>query len=248
MDAPDTVTGHVPDGLVYGPVQSRRFGTSLGVGFSACGLRACAWRCPYCQLGHLPDDDNLAPIPASRILAQVERALAEHNAIDCITIAGSGEPTTHPECGMLLTSLAELAREAGCRVVLLTNGDGIGTTCRRTCLLDIDVWLKWDPGPRGGSWRREEGRAERLGGLQPLQIQALLFDSPGGGNANPAAFERWCFEVKPLGPVAVQVTTIDRAPPGDGLQPVSAERLQGWCAKAAEVLGCPVSAHPATAS
>ncbi|MGH7672258.1 MAG: radical SAM protein, partial [Gemmatimonadales bacterium] len=36
---------------VYGPVRSRRLGTSLGVNLTPWGSKLCSFNCPYCQCG-----------------------------------------------------------------------------------------------------------------------------------------------------------------------------------------------------
>ena len=38
-------------GLVYGPVRSRRLGTSLGVNLAPPGRKTCNFNCAYCQYG-----------------------------------------------------------------------------------------------------------------------------------------------------------------------------------------------------
>ncbi|MHA1835692.1 MAG: radical SAM protein [Candidatus Odinarchaeia archaeon] len=86
--------------IIYGPVPSWRFGRSLGVD-ATTEPKKCTFNCIYCQLRRTkvnvnePEKlQNELPTPK-----QVEVALKEYlkklniNAIDFVTISGTGEPT-----------------------------------------------------------------------------------------------------------------------------------------------------------
>jgi hypothetical protein len=89
---------------VYGPIASRRLGQSLGI--DPVPLKTCNWNCIYCQLGRTQPllRERKEYIPAETILAELQRALADHTpgAIDWVTFAGSGEPTLHSQIGWLI--------------------------------------------------------------------------------------------------------------------------------------------------
>lgn len=245
MVVDDPSAGHVPESWVYGPVHSRRFGNSLGISFSRAGQWACGWRCPYCQLGHLPKPVEAEPAVFAEVpelLAELDHALSTATALDVITIAGSGEPTDHPRCAELFAAIVERAHRSGTRVTLLTNGDGLGHSCQVADLDGMTVFVKWDPGPRQGAWRRlaAEDRFARFATLPALQVQTLVFDGPGGGNSSDDLRRRWQDDIRRLAPRAVQVTTIERPPPSARLRPLSAEALQAWAAAAAAALELPV--------
>ena len=36
-------------GVIYGPIHSRRFGTSLGINLLPAGRKVCSFNCVYCQ-------------------------------------------------------------------------------------------------------------------------------------------------------------------------------------------------------
>ena len=87
------------DKIVFGPVQSRRLGVSLGINLLPVDCKYCNFDCIYCECGR-----NGAPI--SKILpsrfdvySALERKLVAMNHAgkfpDAITFAGNGEPTIH---------------------------------------------------------------------------------------------------------------------------------------------------------
>jgi len=83
-------------GMVYGPLESRRFGRSLGVNLAPPGRKTCNYNCAYCQYGWTAFPASAAfPAPAD-VIDAVDRALARDPEVDAITVAGNGEPTLHP--------------------------------------------------------------------------------------------------------------------------------------------------------
>ena len=93
-------------GIIYGPVQSRRLGRSLGVNLLPAEYKLCSFNCLYCQYGWTKNitftpGDRLKDLPSPRVVATaLETALAEfsrdHKTIDAISICGNGEPTLYP--------------------------------------------------------------------------------------------------------------------------------------------------------
>jgi wyosine [tRNA(Phe)-imidazoG37] synthetase (radical SAM superfamily) len=83
---------NLQSGLVYGPVRSRRLGTSLGVNLSPPGRKTCNFNCAYCQYGWTDFPvRGVFPQPAA-VIEAVDEALARHPDVDTITVAG--KPTT----------------------------------------------------------------------------------------------------------------------------------------------------------
>lgn len=241
------LAGHVPAGLCYGPVVSRRFGRSLGVSLSEPDQWACAWRCPYCQQGHLPRVAAYADPAAIIAAVTIALAAAEPDTIDCLTIAGGGEPSDHPDFPALAGELAALAHASGLRCILLTNGDGLPEY-----LDGIDaLYVKWDPGPTGGSWpgrglRAAAARRERLRALPGLRIQAMGFHPARSAWEHVESWRsQWLDDLVALRPIEVHLTTIERPAVSTGVQPWHAARLSAWAEAAERHLGgVPVRAFP----
>ncbi len=87
---------YIASGVVYGPVNSRRLGKSLGINFFI--NKVCNYNCAYCYLGKTLKGIG-EPIPYERIINEIEEFLKTHKDmdIDYITFCGNGEPTIHPD-------------------------------------------------------------------------------------------------------------------------------------------------------
>ncbi|MGK7910268.1 MAG: radical SAM protein [Synechococcus sp.] len=82
----------LPVRAVYGPVSSWRFGRSLGI--DPIGkVSTCSFNCVYCQLGEIENVTDRRQIFVST--DQIERELLpiDPDAVDVVTVSGSGEPT-----------------------------------------------------------------------------------------------------------------------------------------------------------
>ncbi len=89
--------------IIFGPVNSRRFGVSLGINLLPESYKYCTFNCIYCECGwtfennaekvKLPDRTLVAENLGIRLQKMKEQGTAPDN----ITFAGNGEPTIHPE-------------------------------------------------------------------------------------------------------------------------------------------------------
>ena len=102
---------------IYGPVESWRFGRSLGVDL-LCVTSACSLRCVYCQLGriNLHTAERRVFVETRRVLADLGRS--PWRAADVITFSGSGEPTLAANLGECVAGVKALTAKAVC---VLTN-------------------------------------------------------------------------------------------------------------------------------
>lgn len=91
--------------VVYGPIESRRLGHSLGINLPPLSKKVCSFDCIYCECGRsksrLPSkarrDGFLKP---EDIRQEIERCFCWHaranTPIDSVSFAGNGEPTLYP--------------------------------------------------------------------------------------------------------------------------------------------------------
>lgn len=103
---------------VYGPVQSWRYGRSLGI--DPIGVvSTCSFDCVYCQLGAIEHKTKQRQIfiPTEQILRDLQ-AFAPWD-VDAITLSGSGEPTLALNLGEIVTQIQAVT---GRPVGVLTNG------------------------------------------------------------------------------------------------------------------------------
>lgn len=105
---------------VYGPVSSWRLGSSLGID-PLPAEKTCTFDCVYCQLGRTekkvssPGDVELPS--AQQIINEMEK-FELGVKIDYVTFSGRGEPTLHPELGMLIENASRIFDAP---VAVLTN-------------------------------------------------------------------------------------------------------------------------------
>jgi wyosine [tRNA(Phe)-imidazoG37] synthetase (radical SAM superfamily) len=104
---------------VYGPVQSWRFGRSLGIDPIGV-ISTCSFNCVYCQLGDIQQQTTSGQIFVSttQVLQDLQTTLP-NSTFDVVTISGSGEPTLARNLGDILACVQELTLKP---VVVLTNG------------------------------------------------------------------------------------------------------------------------------
>jgi wyosine [tRNA(Phe)-imidazoG37] synthetase (radical SAM superfamily) len=125
---------------IYGPVQSRRLGFSLGV--SLTPHKTCQFDCVYCQLGATTarTNERLSYIPAADILAEL-RAWLDVNqglikSLSFITLSGAGEPTLHKDIALLIAKIKEMASVP---VAAITNSCLLIDAVVRKDLLQADL-------------------------------------------------------------------------------------------------------------
>ncbi len=107
---------------VYGPVQSWRYGRSLGI--DPIGeTSTCSFDCAYCQLGEIEHrtGDRQRFVETDLILRQLE-SFAPWD-VDVITLSGSGEPTLALNLGDIIRGAKSLSARP---VAVLTNGVQLG--------------------------------------------------------------------------------------------------------------------------
>ncbi|HUO83845.1 MAG TPA: radical SAM protein, partial [Thermoanaerobaculia bacterium] len=102
---------------VYGPVDSWRFGRSIGIDPLLVDS-ICSFRCVYCQLGRINRPTRTRGIWVRT--ATVISALQQHDLTDveAVTFSGSGEPTLAANLGEMVHAVREQTRKP---VVVLTN-------------------------------------------------------------------------------------------------------------------------------
>ena len=87
---------------VFGPIHSRRLGSSLGINLLPTKGKICNFDCIYCECGWNADGRSDTRLPsASDVRNALEDKLSalllEGTPIDSITFSGDGEPTLNPD-------------------------------------------------------------------------------------------------------------------------------------------------------
>ncbi len=125
---------------IYGPVQSRRLGLSLGITLTA--YKTCSFDCVYCQLGKTRQltTETKEYLPIQEILEEVKAWLQnnpqEAQNLSYITFSGSGEPTLNSRMGELITGIKKLT---AVKVAVITNASLLKDPQVLNALLGADL-------------------------------------------------------------------------------------------------------------
>jgi len=87
------------DKIIFGPVQSRRLGVSLGINLLPTDYKFCNFDCIYCECGYtFPEKFRKHPFHSrAEVRTELEKVLlkmqSDNNLPNYISFAGNGEPT-----------------------------------------------------------------------------------------------------------------------------------------------------------
>lgn len=126
---------------VYGPVDSWRVGTSLGIDLLFVNS-ICSFRCVYCQLGviNVHTCERKVYVPTARVMNDLKSS--SWREADVITLSGSGEPTLALNLGEVIREIKALT---GKPVLVLTNATTLNDPEVRRDLYAADkVFCKLD--------------------------------------------------------------------------------------------------------
>lgn len=247
---------------VFGPIHSRRLGTSLGVNLSPRDGKVCTFDCLYCEAGYNAQGPGTTGLPRR---AEVARLLEERllqlrddgTTIDVITFSGNGEPTVNPDFpGIIDDTMALRDRyfpEA--KVSVLTNSTMLGRSdtteaLRRVdnCILKLDsavaqtVRLLDRPTSPAFDVEKVIGRLAEFG--QPAIIQTMLTRGSHGGvavdNTTDDEIGALIDAYRRIGPREIMLYSLDRPTPELSLQRVPREELEAIAARITAATGIPV--------
>ncbi|MDD2450172.1 MAG: radical SAM protein [Sulfurimonas sp.] len=102
---------------IFGPINSRRFGSSLGIDLSPA-LKQCNFDCLYCELAPaVTVDAQKSVVSVEQIISELKEHLDEK--IDVITITANGEPTLYPHLDELIDAINQIKNNT--QTLILTN-------------------------------------------------------------------------------------------------------------------------------
>ncbi|OHE04541.1 MAG: radical SAM protein [Sulfurimonas sp. RIFOXYB2_FULL_37_5] len=119
---------------IFGPINSRRFGSSLGIDLSPA-LKQCNFDCLYCELApSATTDEQKNVVEVSTIINELKEHL--HDKIDVITITANGEPTLYPYLDELIDELNKIKNST--QTLILTNSSTLVNEKVFNSLLKLD--------------------------------------------------------------------------------------------------------------
>jgi len=243
--------------IIFGPVQSRRLGISLGVNLLPTDAKICSYNCIYCECG-FNTSMREAPIPSRKQVAQLLEVKlvemkAEQKPLDVITFAGNGEPTLHPEFDKIIDDTIELRDKyyPETKISVLSNSSRIDKPKVFDALLKVDNnILKFDsaiersyqiidqPMDKGKKisvdWLIEH--LKKFDGQLIIQTMFLRGEYKGEkfDNTTPEEVAAWLDALERIKPKQVMIYSLDRAAPVDSLEKIPSTELNSIAEKARE--------------
>ncbi|MGN0199695.1 MAG: radical SAM protein [Candidatus Cryptobacteroides sp.] len=232
---------------VFGPIHSRRLGSSLGINLLPVNGKICSFDCIYCECGWNRDgkDDKRIPSAAevrSALEDKLSTLMLEGVGIDSITFSGDGEPTLNPEFPRIIDDTLRL-RDVfypDAKVSVLSNATRVHVPEVFEALRKVDnpimkidaptdelVRLIDNPAP-GYSLARTIEALRRFEG--DFVLQTMFLRSPDFDSSSPEVLDGWKAIVRDLRPRKIMVYTIDRPTPMQGLEKFSVERMHSLVA------------------
>ncbi len=234
--------------IVFGPVHSRRMGTSLGMNLLPYDGKLCSFDCIYCECGFNEDFRTQTKLPsAENTKAALEDKLQKLNEegikLDVITFAGNGEPTLHPQFAEIVDDTIEL-RDKYCpdaKISVLTNGMHVSKLSVFEALKKVEnPILKLDsafdetiriidrPNSPSYSVAKQIELFKKFNGNFILQTMFVRgeFNGKKIDNATEHEVSEWLEVVSALNPREVMIYTIDRETPAKQLEKVPLEELR----------------------
>ena len=228
------------DDIVFGPIRSRRLGSSLGVNILPSKGKLCNFDCVYCECGWNRDGVSDRKFPT---LAEVEDALeskistlaADGVPVDSITFSGNGEPTVNPDFPEIIDVVLRLRDRfyPSAKVSVLSNATMLDRNEVFEALRKVDNPILKIDAPNDalvtminkpqGSYSLENVVARMAEFKGDFVLQTMFLRSPDFDLGQTV--EDWRNIVRRLKPRETMVYTIDRETPDKTLQKYTVEQM-----------------------
>ena len=231
------------DQIAYGPIHSRRLGTSLGMELMPLAHKLCTFNCVNCECGwNRPVSHPKLPT-REEVKMALEVRLKEGLDLDVITFSGNGEPTLHPDFLGIIEDTCAL-RDQYCpkaKVSVLSNSTQLGRpdVVQALRLCDNRI-LKLDAATDEMMRRIDLPVNEHLTVKQIIEwlaqfngdftLQTCFLRGEHAGqridNTTPEELEAWYKAVETLHPKQIMIYVIDRKTPEENLTKISREEME----------------------
>lgn len=229
--------------IVFGPIRSRRLGSSLGINLLPERGKLCNFDCVYCECGWNADGRGDKSIPGEAALrvaleGKLQKCAESGVEIDSITFSGDGEPTLNPEFPAIIDTTLELRDRyyPEAKVSVLTNATRLDAPGVFEALRKVDnPVLKLDAPATElvQVINRPQGAYQVLDVVSSMErfngdfvLQTMFLRMPGFDWDAPGILDAWMDIVRHLHPRQVMAYTIDRPTPMPGLAKISPEELE----------------------
>lgn len=220
--------------IIFGPVNSRRFGKSLGIDLSP-SRKQCNFDCVYCELDPAKtvlEYDHVVSV--SEIMNALNEVLKKHQDIDVLTITANGEPTLYPHLSELMGEINRI--KGSIKTLILSNSAKISEPETQKALMKFDtVKLSLDCATSRCLKRLDRSHdgitvnSIKEGMLifrdkfqNPLIIEILMVKGINDSSKEIEALNEYLLKLQPT---RIDLGTIDR-PPAYDVKPLSYEELR----------------------
>lgn len=233
---------------IFGPIHSRRLGSSLGVNLSPNDGKVCSFDCVYCEAGYNSQGAGTTGLPrredVSRELEMKLKSMIEAGEhLDVITFSGNGEPTLHPQFAEIIDDTIALRDKyfPQVKISVLCNSTRLGDESVVAALRKVDNnILKLDSAitstmrlidqPASPSFTSEcvIEQIAQFSGQCVVQTMFLRGEHDGKNidNTTIEEVEALIKAYKRISPRQVMIYSIDRKTPEQKLEKVSHEELE----------------------
>jgi len=230
--------------LIFGPIHSRRLGTSLGINLMPVNGKICNFDCIYCECGWNRDGRVHGAIPSFRDVCDkmedtVSGLRSRGMALDTLTFSGNGEPTLHPDFPRIIDFTLQIRDRfyPQAKVSVLSNSTTVHRPEIIAALKKVDApIMKIDSAdeelirilnqPAGDySLKRVVDGLKEFNGDFILQTMFLRKGTVIDCTADEFVIP-WQKLVMKLSPREVMMYTIDRETPDSGLEKVSVDDME----------------------
>lgn len=246
---------------IFGPIHSRRLGTSLGINLMPNEGKICSFDCLYCEAGFNAQGAGTTGIsPRDEVARDLEarlRAMKEAGEpLDVITFSGNGEPTLHPDFEGVIDDTIDLRDKyfPDVKISVLTNSTRLGNPGVHAALAKVDNnILKLDsaitatvrmldrPAP-GYDLDRVIEQIGSFGGQGIVQTMLCRGEYEGQpvDNTTDTEIEALIQAYRRINPGEIMIYTIDRPTPATELKRIPRAELEAIGARIAEATGIAV--------
>ena len=241
---------------VFGPIHSRRLGTSLGINLLPDDGKVCTFDCVYCEAGYNAQGTGTTGLPTTeRVAHDLEAKLKDMKErgenLDVITFSGNGEPTLHPQFAEVVDIVNDLRDRyfPDAKTSVLTNSTRIFDPKVAAALrlvdnnilkLDsaVDPTMRLIDNPVSGDFTvgRLVEALKQFSGEGIIQTMFLRGEHNGRriDNTVPEEVDALIAAYKEINPKGVMIYSLDRSTPEEKLERVERPELEQLAARIRE--------------
>lgn len=228
--------------IVFGPIHSRRLGSSLGINLLPRHGKLCNFDCIYCECGWNRDGLGDRVIPKAEDLrnaleSKLSKCAGQGVRIDSVTFSGDGEPTLNPDFPEMIDITLKLRDKyyPEAKVSVLSNSTRVCRDEVFRALEKVDnpiMKLDAPTAALAAKINRPSCEYDVDSIVEDLKkfkgnfiLQTMFLRSRDFDSSSDEVLKPWMDIVRELNPREIMVYTIDRETPMKGLVKFSVEEM-----------------------